>query len=75
MSFPSCQREGGSSGRPCHPCPDAEGRAAKNFLVGLILLVTDSIFHARKYVFLNGRKNTERKAFLHYPSTLNTEYF
>lgn len=29
----------------------AEGRAAENFLMGLILLVTDSIFHARKHVF------------------------
>ncbi|VTJ68765.1 Hypothetical predicted protein [Marmota monax] len=39
----------------------AEGRAAENFLMGLILLVTDSIFHARKYIFKNGRKKKEQK--------------
>lgn len=37
--------------------------------MGLLLLVTDSIFDTRKYVFKSGRKkHAEKKAFLLYPT-------
>ena len=69
--FSSCPRKLGSAG-PHRPCPAALSRRKSSGELALwgLLLVTDSVFDARVYVFKSERekkKTHRKKAFLPHP--------